>query len=67
MTYDDLGKEKMEKIESVWNGGRTHNENGHYRLIFEWVTTGNLSLSEFEQAIHLVSILDENESRKCWG
>ena len=60
-------KEKLEKIENVWNGGREHGKTDHYRLIFEWVKTGNLSKSEFEQAIDLVSTLDEEESRRCWG
>ena len=60
-------KEKLEKIQSVWNGGREHGKTDHYSLIFEWVKTGNLSKSEFEQAIDLVSTLDEEESRRCWG
>ena len=60
-------KEKLEKIESVWDGGRIHNIRDHYDLIFEWVKTGKLSKSEFGQAIDLVSNLDEDQSRRCYG
>jgi polyhydroxyalkanoate synthesis regulator phasin len=54
-------KEKLERIQIAWN------EDQHYKLVFEWVKTGVLSLSEFREALDLISQLDEDESRKLWG
>jgi polyhydroxyalkanoate synthesis regulator phasin len=54
-------KEKLERIQIAWN------EDQHHKLVFEWVKTGVLSLSEFREAIDLISQLDEDESRKLWG
>jgi hypothetical protein len=54
-------KEKLERIEKAWNEDQDH------KLIFEWVKTGVLSLSEFREALALVSQLHEDESRKLWG
>jgi polyhydroxyalkanoate synthesis regulator phasin len=54
-------KEKLERIQIAWN------EDQHHELVFEWVKTGVLSLSEFREAIDLISQLDEDESRKLWG
>ena len=44
-------KEKLEKIEKLWHMDE------HIKLIYEWVKTGNLSRSEFERAIDLISRL----------
>lgn len=54
-------EEKLKEIEKAWA------ENNHHKLIFEWVKNGRLSILEFREVIDLVSTLDENESRKCWG
>lgn len=54
-------KEKLERIQIAWN------EDQHYKLVFEWFKTGVLSLSEFREALDLISQLDEDESRKLWG
>jgi len=53
-------QEKLEKIQEFWEIAK------HYTLIYEWVKTGNLSKSEFQRAIDLVSRLDE-EFNKAWG
>ena len=44
-------KEKLERIEKAWHEDQDH------KLIFEWVKTGVLSLSEFREALALVSQL----------
>ena len=54
-------KEKLERIEKAWNEDQDH------KLIFEWVKTDVLSLSEFREALALISQLNEDESRKLWG
>lgn len=54
-------QEKLERIEKAWNEDQDH------KLIFEWVKTDVLSLSEFREALALISQLNEDESRKLWG
>lgn len=54
-------KEKLERIKKAWHEDQDH------KLIFEWVKTDVLSLSEFREALDLISQLNEDESRKLWG
>lgn len=54
-------QEKLEQISKLWCTDE------HYDVIYTWVKTGKISSSEFVQIIQLVSQLDENQSRACWG
>jgi hypothetical protein len=54
-------QEKLDKISKLWS------TDDHYDAIYAWVKTGEISNSEFVQIVQLVSQLDEDESRKCWG
>ena len=54
-------QEKLDKISKPWR------DDEHYDMIYQWVKSSNLSKSEFIQVVDLVSQLDEDESRKCYG
>ena len=54
-------QEKLDKISKLWR------DDEHYDMIYQWVKSSNLSKSEFIQVVDLVSQLDEDESRKCYG
>ena len=50
-------EEKLDKIKKFWETG------DHYKLIYEWVKSGNLSKSEFEKALDMVALLEEDLSQ----
>jgi len=53
-------KEKMARITEAWY------KDDHYKLIFEWTKTGNLSRREFNEALELVeSLVQSGVPRDC--
>ena len=45
--------EKMERIAEAWH------KDQNAKLIYEWIKTGNISLSEFRTALDLIAGLEQ--------